>query len=31
MSYKKGRDILASLEEKASAMYSSVDIESKAN
>ena len=31
MSYKKGRAILASLEEKASAMYSSVDIESKAN
>ena len=31
MSYKKGRDILASLEEKASAMYTSVDIESKAN
>ena len=31
MSYKKGRDILVSLEEKASAMYSSVDIESKAN
>ncbi|EFV35768.1 DUF1507 family protein [Gemella morbillorum] len=31
ISYKKGRTILASLEEKASAMYSSVDIESKAN
>ena len=31
ISYKKGRDILASLEDKTSAMYTNSDLESKGN